>query len=498
MLGPHREEGFRVHLPRPPTSVPALGDMSTRTALLTITLGAALASGCGGDTETVATDVPRVTATPTCVPLAAGSRVLGVSSEGELWVVDGVSGETSVLDANGAAHAEVAAIDDASAVLPWSDAAAAMIIDGGLWTVDGDDREFVATPMALGRVAQLCGDPTAERGAFIGTDQGLFERLGGFWWRWTPAAATTFGTARQLVRNDGSCVGTDDVLWLVNSDGQLWQVSPTDARVVAGSASDAVIAAAAAGASGAAAMFADRMMIGPPWHDLEFAAGRATAMAGGGGGLWVQVGAAVYQRHDGAWRIVDGMAPSPTAIHPHAAAGAWFEYVDRVCHASLGEQLVIRGLKPYEHRVAALANLTVASDQAELAVERDGIAVTTVTGAGDHHLLGFELGEPGWHQLTVKAGGAARSLDYNVVDLPLRSWATDIQPIYAASCMGFSCHGPMPGGTQVDLSTYQAWRTRAPRIRERLLRGQMPPVPPRLSSDTVAIVIEWIEGGMKP
>ena len=475
--------------------------MSTRLPSLASILVSGLvvaASGCGSDTETVATDVPRVTATATCTSLAAGSRVLGVSSEGELWIVDGVSGETSVLDVDGVVHAGNAAVDDASALLPWSDEAAAMIIDGGLWTVERDDREFVATPMELGRVAQLCGDPTAERGAFIGTDQGLFERLGGFWWRWTPAAATTFGTARQLVRNDGSCAGTDDAVWLVNTDGQLWQISPTDAHVVAGSASDAVTAAAAAGEAGAAALISDRMVMGPPWHDVEFAAGAPTRLASGGGGLWVQVGADVYQRQDGAWRIIDGMAASPVAVHPHAAAGAWFEYADQVCHAGLGEPLVIRGLRPYEHRVAALANLTVSSDEAELTIERDGVAVTTLAGPGDHNLLGFELGEPGWHELTITAGAAARSLAYNVVDLPLRSWATDVQPIYAANCMGFSCHGPMPGGTQVDLSTYQAWRTRAPRIRERLLRGQMPPVPPQLSPDTVAIVLEWIEGGMKP
>lgn len=472
--------------------------MSTRTSSLALVLALGAPAGCGDDTETVPTDVPRVTATPTCVPTAAGSRVLGVSSEGELWLVEAGTERTVVLDASGRPRAEVARAGDASAAQPWSDEAAALIVDGGLWTVLRDSREFVATPPELGRALHLCGDPTAERGAFVGTDQGLFERLGGFWWRWTPTQASGFGTVRQLVRNDGACAGTDGVVWMVAGDGELWQLTPEDARVVAGGPAAPITHAVAAGEEGAAALAGERLLLGPPWHDVDFAAGAPTGLAGGGGGLWVQVGGDVYQRAAGDWRIVDGMAAGARAIHPHAAAGAWFEYADQVCHAALGAPLVIRGLKPYEHRVAAIANLTVASDQAELTVERDGVAIASLTGTGDHNLLGFDLGAPGWHELTVRAAGATRALDYHVVDLPLRSWATDVQPIFAASCTGGACHGPMPGGTQVDLSTYQAWRTRAGRIRERLLRGQMPPVGPRLSPDTVAIVIEWIEGGMKP
>ena len=462
-----------------------------------LVLAITLAAGCGDDdTESVPTSVPHVTATATCAPRAAGSRVLGVSSEGELWLAL-ADGTTEALDAAGQRHADLARADDASAALPWSSSSATLIVDGGLWTVDGDEREFLPTPSELGRVDQLCGDPGAERGAFVGTDQGLFERLGGFWWRWTPSGGGGFGTARQLVRNDGSCAGIDEALWLVNTDGELWQISATDARVVAGESSP-VTAAAAAGSEGAAALHAGGLVTGPPWHDVEFAAGAPTALAGGGGGLWVQVGDAVYRRQDGAWSIVDGVAAGATAIHPHAAAGAWFEYADQLCHAALGEPVVIHGLRPYEHRVAAIADLTVTSAQPALTVLRDGAAVATLEGAGPHSLMGFDLGAPGWHALTVEAGAATRTLDYHVVDLPLRSWATDVQPIFAASCTGGACHGPNPGGTQVDLSTYQAWRTRASRIRARLLAGQMPPVPPRLDPDTIAIVLEWIEGGMKP
>ena len=70
--------------------------------------------------------------------------------------------------------------------------------------------------------------------------------------------------------------------------------------------------------------------------------------------------------------------------------------------------------------------------------------------------------------------------------------------IFEASCAGSRCHGPTPGGGRVDLSTYDGWRTKASRIRERLLRGEMPPSGPRLDSATIDIVLDWIEGGMRP
>jgi hypothetical protein len=468
--------------------------MRRRHTVLALSFAAATA-GCGDDVEVVPADVDAIAATATCTPLAPAARVLGTSSEGELWLDD--DGVTVVRDAGGATHTGAAAIADAGAALPWSADGASLLVDGELWTVRGADREFLPLPEELGRVAAWCGDPLAERGAFVGTDTGLFERLGGFWWRWSPAGEAGFGVARQLVRNDGACAGTDDVLWLVNGDGALWQIAVADARVVAGERGP-ITQAAAAGAAGAATLAAGGMMLGPPWHGVDFAGGPPRLLAGGGGALWVAVGADVYRRDDGGWRRVTGMPAAPVAIHAHAAGGAWFEYGDQVCHATLATPLVIRGLRPYEQRVAASADVTVVGDAPLTTVERDGVAVASLDGAGVHPLPGLALGEPGWHTLTVKAGAAARRLDYHVVDLPLRSWATDVQPIYLARCTGSACHGPMPAGTQVDLSTYQAWRTRAPRIRERLLRGQMPPVPPRLEPDTIAIVLEWIEGGMKP
>jgi hypothetical protein len=463
---------------------------------LPVALLFAAASACGGDdtTEVVEPTVLRVTATATCTTIAPESRVVGVSSEGELWYVDAVTNRTRVLDASGTEAPAVARIDDSSFAIPWSQKSAALIVDGALWSVDGAEREFRQTPPELGTIGLLCGDPLAERGAFVSTDRGLFERLGGFWWRWTAADGSSFGAPRQLVRNDGSCAGTDGALWMVTTADELWQISPTDARVVA----TGVGAVTPAGPEGAAALVGDALMMGSPWHEVRFTSGTPRRIAGGGGGLWVQVGDFIYLRQDGVWRIVDGVGPGSLAMYPHAAGGAWFEYPDKVCHASLAEPLVIRGLRPYEHRIVATTNLTVSSGADSLTVERDGAAVSTVTGPGDHNLVGFDLGAAGWHELTLKAGAASRKVPYLVVDLPLRSWEVDIKPLFEQRCAGAPCHGPATTGTQVDLSTYQSWRSRAGRIRERLLRGQMPPIPPQLTPDTLAIVLDWIEGGMKP
>ena len=99
---------------------------------------------------------------------------------------------------------------------------------------------------------------------------------------------------------------------------------------------------------------------------------------------------------------------------------------------------------------------------------------------------------------STNVGTASRLLAYNLLQISDRSWATDVQPIFEASCAGGRCHGPSPGGGRVDLSTYEGWRQKASRVRERLLRGEMPPSGPPLDSATIDIVIDWIEGGMRP
>jgi hypothetical protein len=96
------------------------------------------------------------------------------------------------------------------------------------------------------------------------------------------------------------------------------------------------------------------------------------------------------------------------------------------------------------------------------------------------------------------ATSARRELDYFIVDRSEVLWQRDVAPVFEQFCAGARCHGPRPGGAQVDLSSYEAWRLRASRIRGRLIRGEMPPLEPRPPRQTIDLVIAWIEGGMQP
>jgi hypothetical protein len=96
------------------------------------------------------------------------------------------------------------------------------------------------------------------------------------------------------------------------------------------------------------------------------------------------------------------------------------------------------------------------------------------------------------------SGSSTRELDYFVVDVPEVSWENEIQPLFQEYCSGGTCHGPSPATSIPDLSTYEAWQQRAPLIRTRLLRGEMPPVDPKPPGDSIELVLDWIEGGMKP
>ena len=147
------------------------------------------------------------------------------------------------------------------------------------------------------------------------------------------------------------------------------------------------------------------------------------------------------------------------------------------------------------------ANAFVAppADATAVTVERDGVALATAPVVdGVAALPDVELGAGGWHALTIRAGAATRVVPYNLLQISDRSWAADIEPIFAASCAGGRCHGPSPSGGRIDLSTYDGWRQKASRVRERLLRGEMPPSGPPLDSATIDVVIDWIEGGMRP
>lgn len=78
-------------------------------------------------------------------------------------------------------------------------------------------------------------------------------------------------------------------------------------------------------------------------------------------------------------------------------------------------------------------------------------------------------------------------------------WQRTVQPVHAAVCS--KCHGPSGSGqdsSRIDLSTYDAWVARKPRIRERVVTqagtpAQMPPTSsaPQLTDEQRAAIEAW-------
>ncbi|MEZ4403293.1 MAG: hypothetical protein R3B06_24925 [Kofleriaceae bacterium] len=475
----------------PPRSRPA------RSGALVLAL--ATTAACGGDVgdERVGTDIAHLQPALTCVPRGT-ARPAGVTPDGELWMVG--PGQTSVIDLDGTTVEAPWALDDASVVQPWSTLTAAAIVDGEVWTVSEGVREYVPTPTALGATGALCGFPSAQHGAFVATAGGLIERSSGLWWQWTPSSSTSFGTVKDLARIDGACTAADGAVWMTNQDGALWRITREAAEIVAGATAPISEVAIVPG-EGAAVRTGGELSLGLPWRAVVFDAGPVERIASGGGRLWVVAGGITFVRTAGAWAIVDGLAAAPAEIFPDAAGAAWLAVGDQLCRAATDRTVRVDGLLPFEQRVAPLAQLRVVptSDETEVTIDRDGATVATAPVVdGVATLSDVDLGGGGWHQLTVKAGASARLLEYNLLQISDRTWTTDIQPIFEANCGGTRCHGPAPVAGQIDLSTYDGWRSKASRVRERLLAGTMPPSGPRLDSATVDIVLDWIEGGLQP
>lgn len=472
---------------------PLLHEIVTGLALVAGTVSIA---GCGDEpaVERIGLDVPTVAATVTCVERGT-AQLAGVAHDGEAWLVEGE--KTTVLTADGAELETGWRLDDADHVLPTGAGTATLLIDGELWTLDDGVREFVSTPAAVGAASSLCGAPTAEHGTFVATAGGLIERAGGVWWQWAPSRSTAFGPLRDLARIDGACTGPDEAVWLRGAGGELWRVAQDRTEIVAGE-SVPVDAVAIVPGEGAAVLSAGALMIGPPWHDVVFDAGPVTAIASGDGRLWTVAGGRTYTRTDGEWAEVTGLSAVPAALFPDAVGGAWFDAGTQVCRAAVAPAIQVAGLTPFEPRLDPTAQLRVTppTDVAEVTIERDGAVVATASVVEGVAAASVELGDGGWHALTVRAGTASRLLQYNLLQISDRSWATDIEPVFTRYCA--RCHGETTAGTRGDLSTFESWRSKAGRIRERMLRGEMPPSGPRPDSATLEIVLDWIEGGMRP
>jgi hypothetical protein len=466
-------------------------------------LAASVWISCSGSpaVESVPIDVERISVIATCVEIEDGDRVASVGPEGQLWLAR-AAGTGRIFDLDGSFFESLLPLSDVTSAQAWDAGTLSLVEAGELWTQIGETRQHIPVPDELGAIDQFCGDPSTDRGTFVASASGLFERTIGFWWQWRPQSGDSFGAIRQLARVDGACTDDRDVLWLLNDAGQLWQIGADDARVVGGQ-SEPIDQVAVARSIGVVTMSQGALAIGPsPWTDVHFAAGDVSAIAAGSEAVWAVAGGSIYVRTTEGWRQVDSGDPTtPTALHAHAAGGAWLEYADRLCHVALAEPLRVAGLRPFERRLLSTASIDVTTGDSEIALALDDASIASAaTDDGVARFVDVDLGGAGWH--TVRLSGAdsnaSRELDVFVIDVPQVSWESEIAPVFSQFCAGAFCHGPSPEGARVDLSTFEAWQARAPLIRTRLLRGEMPPIDPRPPTDSIDLVLDWIQGGMKP
>jgi len=464
--------------------------------------------GCVDDApkkEEVALNGKSATLEASCVELEEGQRILSVSPEGQLWTTL-ENGEGLSYDVDGRINESTLQFLNLSFVQGWDGNTLSLIDDGELWTHGEAGSEFVPVPSEFGRVGAFCGDPSLERATFITSETGLYERADGLWWEWLPPGGANFGDGLTFGRVDGACFDKGEKLLVLNDEGILWQVGLDHAAIIAGQEL-AVDKVAVASEIGIATLSGGVLALGPtPWREIVFEAGAVVGLSAGQTTVWALVGADVYARTSEGWVRVDvqseSISEAAESLFAHPGGGAWIAYSDRqVCHVELQPSVRVSGLRPFSHVLPSEVSIEVRSSAASVVLERDHEKITEGETTRDVvRFSGFDLGGPGWHTLSVLGadGEKQRELDYFVVSVPDVSWQDDILPIFQSSCTGSVCHGPVPDGTRVDLSSYEAWQGRASLIRTRLLRNEMPPIGPKLESEQIQRVSDWIEGGMKP
>lgn len=482
---------------------------------------ALFAAGCDGDIggdpgvpgppDTPPQAVPAAPAAlevhAVCAPLASGERLLSVSPEGQAWLIrEGSPTALRVLDAFGGAIAEVAEevdLDGVGDAQAWSGGDAALATADGLWRLDDFARISLTTPEGFEAPGSLCGDP-ATSGVLVSQGE-VFERRSDGWWRWAPAGEDGGAPARVL-RQDGECRGRDDAMWLRADDGTLLRAeAQTFTRPIRfDGLRDATVSDGLVAALDARYLWVDA---GEGFGAWEFAAGGLpTALSASAGKLWMVSGERVL-RFDGAeWRSVDaGLATPPQGVSAHAD-GAWVVGASEICHVAPGAELRVEGVRPnlrgteleYPIRVRAAD----ASEAVAVVADVDGAPVELTEDAEPGWLTGaVRLETIGWHTLTLTAGDTSRAIALKRAPEVERSWEADIQPIYAASCGGNTCHRSGVSDPP-DLGSYAAWTARAGALRVRVVEGKtMPPAAnrgPEWGDDDVTIIQEWLEGGMLP
>lgn len=445
-------------------------------------------------------DPPALDATTFCETLETEERVLGASSEADLWIQQ-ADGSIRVVDPRGEIEEVMPAVlGELGALLPWGQTAATVAIADELWRLGPEGPTFVYVPREARGVRHFCGDPERDANVALVSATGLFDREIGQWFSVGPVEGMNFADIEWLATVDGACHLPSGGLWFGTGE-DLWRVDGTSlAHYNAPGATGPALVGAA---FGVAVPAGDRLLFAPEagpwgtdWSVVEFAAGDIAAAGAGGDALWVSAGSpAKLFRYDGAWREASHPGGPVHEILPDARGGAWLRLDEEVCHVGT-RHVGVRGMRPYENfrrPTAAIRIEGVApTSRVELRVED---VVTPATGDGSSWSIdALPLGDAGWHSLEVLVDGeVARTLVYRVVASDV-SWETDVRPIYETHCASSACHGA-DSSDALPLSTFDAWVDNAREIKARISDGTMPRDASAGWTATVATrVIDWTEG----
>lgn len=452
-----------------------------------------------------------------CFDLDAAPTERSASPEGHLWLR---TSDTTwrVLDPFG--RDTVQALPAAVTALQAWGADRAFFVEGAtLWDATGEWPLPLGWPATLPTPTRVCGDPSTDANGFV-VAEGLLYRDGGQWWQWTDPSGEPFADVAWLAADASTCLGPDGELWLARQSGEVWRITGAEATRVA--ALDGSEAAALVEGVGVAAIQAGTLVVGDPgelWR-YHFEAGPAYAISSGGDSLWIAAGDALHRMRDGEilHALHDGEEIVADALFADAGGGVWavgprtaphlgHSAAQTACHLRPSPPIAVEGV----HNLQRTADETVTFsvqvhsgtvfsaarlDDEPLVMEPDGL--------GRYRVAAPVQVSEGWHTLEVLASGSrgatARRLRFEQRRIGDLTWEADIEPLFEEHCSGAACHGPDLGdGTRPDLSSYEEWLAREPKIIDRVVtKGDMPPFGARKDSwglDAQLTVSEWFETG---
>lgn len=452
--------------------------------------------------KTVPSDLATVETLATCSSLAAGERLLSVSPEGQAWVAADIDGgvRVRVLDAFLGSMTEEETellVGEVLQAQAWSSVDAALLTDASLYNIEELARIELGLPGGFESPGAFCGDPNA--GGVLVSDGNVFEQRGESWWSWAPSDSA--GPA-SVLRYDGECHTLGDVMWLASESGVLYRVEPTQyTRPIQ---FDNPLATVATNGM-LAVLDAKQLWLGPDsWQPWVFEGELPGVISASGGKLWT-ISGDVLLRYDGSeWQRFAHEMEEPVITLGAHAGGVWLAGETSICHQMPGQSLRVEGVRPNLRSTELEYDVRVrASDGDEsVSADVDGEAFELSADETGEWLTGrARLDTVGWHTISFQAASTTREIMVKRTPEVERSWATDIEPIYAANCASADCH-KVGSESPPDISSYELWISRAAEIRAQVVEGKsMPPaanVGPDWGDDEIETIDEWLEGGMLP